>query len=756
MAIPEMTPSQKYEQFCKTHPQYKKMSMDQVCSIMVKQKLLTNSEMEELKKPLFGGFKLNKNSFDAPLYEGMGVSFGNTKEPVKPRNYIEKPIYHHPVIKSLEVNESGKVDLNQFSMQSLKNKYDSKIYIITKDDKGINVVKKDGTPVMSVVDNKYFPTKHVTFFEGNNSMKNVTITKNGDIEEYSTKDVINGILTSKDYKGISRTPYRMYEYYNDGSHKQTNYDKSGKIEFQDYWKKNGGSAEWIINYSDGKPYKKSKGYGDKNPEYILVKDLKDDIYAKNSLGLPTTRKSISSNVLKRINLDNVLETMKKYKELTGNELMQDIDDEIGLARNERSRLINHIETSYCKAAPAKESGEYLAQKLFDDIDGVGSGKLAQHVKMIDSRNLKYVLTRYRELTAHNNWETEQDMMDIRNNLRRIPGVKIDYDAGNGIVEKLAPIEGLLTAISNEWGLKQNVRNGLIKQIVDVALNEKAPEVQTRIKRNISEHPEDYHKVEVDLYRAENSKGGDMRNPELNKEKLETAENKTFNGQTKQGSTGDCWLLAGLNSIIEKPQMLNELEKLVTIDKKTGDYYVKLNADDKNLTYKVTKGDLSEYTALSTGSEKVNAVEIAMDKYIRDLAYNNRKDVLSVDDEFGQINYVTIDGNHSSFLWRTLFGNNYDLFNIKVDALTEDFNKSDRVYEMSLKGVELRSLNGLAKSEKEENYSIISRHAYSIIGSDEKNIYLLNPWDSADKITITREDFKKLDAHIEFYEIPKKK
>ena len=103
----------------------------------------------------------------------------------------------------------------------------------------------------------------------------------------------------------------------------------------------------------------------------------------------------------------------------------------------------------------------------------------------------------------------------------------------------------------------------------------------------------------------------------------------------------------------------------------------------------------------------------------------------------------------------MFGDNYDLFDIKIDPLTEDFNNPDRVYEMSLNGSKEDDVYGLAKSEKEENYRIVSRHAYSIIGSDEENIYLLNPWDSEDKITITRENFKKLNAGIEIYELPKK-
>ena len=69
--------------------------------------------------------------------------------------------------------------------------------------------------------------------------------------------------------------------------------------------------------------------------------------------------------------------------------------------------------------------------------------------------------------------------------------------------------------------------------------------------------------------------------------------------------------------------------------------------------------------------------------------------------------------------------------------------------MSLSGED--DCRGMASSEKEKEYTITARHAYSIVGSDDKNIYLLNPWDSADKITISRENFNKLGARIQVYD-----
>lgn len=747
MAIPEMTPSQKYEQFLKSHPQYKKMSMDSVCSIMVKQKLLSSEEVKALKKPLFGFnsaafVNVNEETFG---FKAMGLNLTNKNNHPKPTNYVERPKTYHPVITQLPVEKSGKVDLNNFTMNGLKSQYDSKNYAISKNKRGeIFVIgKKDGKLLLSVFNNVFGLS---IVYKNGNKEQSVNLNKNGEIEGYSLGECNNGTQTIVQYRNKGKYPERKYIVYPNGDKKQTNYDtKTGQIKFQDYWKKNGNSPEYYTEYSNGKPYKKVAG---SKTEYILVNDLEKDITAKNGLGLPTTRPSISENVLKRITSENVLETLEKYREKTGRDLVTDIDDEIGLSKSLRDKLINHVDTLYCKNAKPKDSGKYLAKKLFDDIQGLGSGKLAEHVKMINPKNLKYVLTEYRNLTGDKQVRAFQTYNELFYLGKKI-GINLSSVKGEEAVKKLAPLEGLLTAIQGEFGLKQSTRNSLIKQIVKVALEDKDSGTKSRISKDISRHPKDTYKVEVDLYRASNSADGDLRNPKLNEARLNTPKNKTFKGQVKQGRTGDCWLLAGLNSIIANPSALKQLEKQVKYDPKTGNYSVYMNGLKQ--TYVVTKEDLKNYTAISSGSEKVNAVEIAMDKYMRDSAYNEKGGYFHVDEKFGSVDRVTIDGNFSSILWNTLFGDNYKM-RPNIDPLKEDFNNPKRLYGFSLSGSDdNRTVLGVASSNKSKNYEIISRHAYSIIGSDEKNIYFSNPWDSSEKITIPRADFKNIGYNLDIYE-----
>lgn len=746
MAIPEMSPLQKYEQFVTSHPQYRKMSMDKVCSIMIKQKLLSAKEAKELKKPLFG-FNDSKYgiNFKNSGYQSMGLNLTNRNNHPQPTNYIEKPKTYHPIITQLPVEKSGKVNLNNFTINGLKSQYDSKNYTVTKNKKGGIFVfsKKDGKLLLAVFNN--FLGVSIVYKNGNKE-QSVNLNKNGEIDGYSLGEYNNGTQTIVQYRNKGKYPERKYIVYPNGDKKQTNYDtKTGQIKFQDYWKKNGNSPEYSIEYSNGVPYKKQVG---SKTEYILVNDLEKDITAKNLLGLPTNKPSISDNVLKRINFQNIVETFEKYQEKTGRVLTTDINDEIGLSKSLRDKLINHVETLYCKNAEHKDSGTYLAQKLFDDIQGLGSGKLTEHIQMINSNNLKYVLTEYRKLSGNNYQETNRRISNINHILHNV-NMSLSYENKDKILKKLTPIEGLLTAIQGEFGLKQSTRNSLIKQIVKVALEDKDSGTKRRISKDISQHPRDTYKVEVDLYRASNSADGDLRNPKLNEARLNSTKNKTFKGQVKQGKTGDCWLLAGLNSIIANPSALKQLEKQVKYNPKTGNYSVYMNGLKQ--TYVVTKEDLKNYTAISSGSEKVNAVEIAMDKYMRDSAYNEKGGYFHVDEKFGSVDRVTIDANFSSILWNTLFGNNYKM-RPNIDPLKEDFNNPKRLYAFSLSGSDdNRTVLGVASSKKSKNYEIISRHAYSIIGSDEKNIYFSNPWDSSEKITISRADFKNIGYNLEVYE-----
>ena len=100
--------------------------------------------------------------------------------------------------------------------------------------------------------------------------------------------------------------------------------------------------------------------------------------------------------------------------------------------------------------------------------------------------------------------------------------------------------------------------------------------------------------------------------------LKTAVPERPNGKIdrsyKQGQTGDCWLLAGIQSLAMTPQGKKLLDNAVKVDK-NGNATVTLKGVGKK--YTVTARDLKCSNELSTGDTDVRALEIAMDRYFRE-------------------------------------------------------------------------------------------------------------------------------------------
>ncbi|MCR5265946.1 MAG: hypothetical protein K6E29_05060 [Cyanobacteria bacterium RUI128] len=729
---------QRFTNYFTTHVrECKGKTLAEICTMMN----LTPAEKEELlKNKLLLPFQFQSEEHTYG-YENFGLHLNPTKkQPAqKPKQPQKKPsdgnINIREFFPGIKLTKDGKVDLNQFTMKELQKKYPSDKYDVKREDGDLVVYNKQGEKVCEVFvqDGNICVMMPVD----SKTRRGLEIRDNGTIKSRIVKTKSDGVTTSTMYSGTS-TRITGYGSFNNQTKMgvKTYYDDNGNVIHKERYKrindKNTTTSE--IFYSNNQPYKKVTG---KKVTYPLVNDLIADITAKTKLGFPTTRASLSNNVLKRINASNVAEIVEQYKKQTGNELLADIASEWGLPGPIQKKLIEHIDNLL-----SENSGQYLAQKLFDDISGPGSGNLSKDVMQINKNNVKDVLVAYRELSMDETSGTYETIDTCTGFIRDLTGINIT----DNLAYLIAPYEGLLTAINGEWGLSKAERTRLISHIVKTVTDNVSADTSLRTKRDIANHSEDFHSVEIDLYRAINANDGTLEDPRAHLEEAPSAE--SVSAPTQQGGTGDCWLLAALNSAIAKPHGLNMLERLVKHDEQTGIYTVRLKGWFRE--YYITEQEVASVHNLSTGSKKVKAIEIAMDKLIRDLSYSDRRHQITMDSD-GMIDDVDIDGNREWFLFHSLFGDSNKLTIGKTDPLTEDFNKPNNFYTFGLSGDEPRS--SVVHSEKHENYKIIPNHAYSIIGSDSKNVYLLNPWDASDKLTVSRKDFKNMGVEITNYELP---
>jgi len=753
--MPQIDAATRFRQY-QVLPKCKGKTAEQICQMMIAENKLNHQEYLNLKQNslifLFGTINGRNNSEDTDWHKLTGVK-PNAEAQTKKMDRVQASMVvnrqYHWQASFIEVNSKGKPDMSQFTFEGLKQRYDSKKYDVMKGKDGsIAVITKNGSLTFSVTK---LPTGaiYVTNIMGP-KVETAKITEKGKICDYSISETTFGKKKTTRYYDGTLTPKVIQEIYPNGDRKNTVYKKNSSIEFEDYWKKDANMASWAKEYTNGILWKTSKIVKEgQKVEYPLVNELVKDVTAARTIG-HITQPRLKTDILKGIDENNISEIWDKFEEQTGKNIIEFLRNKHTIASKVKTQCINHIEKLFIQHYHDKEKvGKLLAKRLYQDINGTNYSELNNYIKLLDKNNLKYVMVEYRNIAGRKHNIEQNEFNNTMEIVRRyLPEPLCTYTAEN-IIKKATPFRGLLESIATS-NLSLAKKKEFIKYITDTAMEDKNGIAVRNAKKDIASHPNDMHKVEIDIYRLQNTKSGDMRNPNIG----ETVSDKTsreFLGTTrKQGQVGDCWLLAGLNSIIGKPKMLAKLNELVSYNDKTGKYTITMKGAKKK--YVVTSQEIAEANHLSSGSLKTRAVEIAMDRYIKELAYSHKEVSFLIDPNAKNVANVDLNGGYAHNIWYALWGWGKDnSTNKKPDIAKEDFNYPNRAYTFSLCGKD--NIYGMAKSEKDPNYRIISRHEYSIIGSDQKNVYALNPWDSDDVITISRADLAQMNVNIEQYEIP---
>lgn len=215
-------------------------------------------------------------------------------------------------------------------------------------------------------------------------------------------------------------------------------------------------------------------------------------------------------------------------------------------------------------------------------------------------------------------------------------------------------------------------------------------------------------------------------------------NDNVNGQieaTKQGRSGDCWLLSDINSMSQTEWGKQAISEAVKSDGAGGaNVTFKGAAKGEQKSYNISAQELEDAKAsgkYSSGDDDMLALELATEKYLTKYKdkynRNNPNGVLESMDGFSMEDLLTPNVKTHSYNYV------YDSFDKPLEAVENSPSKY--------------SVNCGFKSNQKA-YGMYQNHAYALTGistdsaSGKKYAEVVNPWDSSKKIRIPYDEFRK--------------
>lgn len=694
----------------------------EVLSDMLKSGVITKAEYDEA---------INGNIFSLSDTPQASVSDDViiTNPPMQ-RTTSSNHTAKHPVLNFLSLNSIGQIDMNQFSMESLKAKYPEKDFEIVEDKSDENSVmigvfnKSTHTLVYSQTVKQY-ETGHKEYFislYNKNTLTQGVIVADGMIKETITGNP-DGSMQSYRYQNgdLSQITQRC-DMKPDGSSTVMKY-KNSKLSTKTNFDKDNKFVDGYV-YADGRVYGECNEYDNITKNYItdeIIKCLESDD--------PQKIEKLTQIITEKVTPATIEDVYDSFYEQTGKNLVDAISMIKGI--NPKQFFNIYTELSFTKQNVLGTD---------NDVADTSRRLYLYHVLGQTDKFKETVLS----ITPENAYEVQSAFGS-------------DDAIGDSFKqESLASLNELMNLSKMSEEDKKECRKHLVDTLIKSYEDRKL--YVADIKEDILSHLDDPKKFEVDYKRLISRGGSEPSDEEISEP------NGEIDLDVVQGNIGDCWLIAGIKNLGHKKSGKEFLKNMLSVDKEKRTITVTFPAVSKS--YTITFDEINKSNHLATGDGDARAIEIAVDRYIKEYAYSDI-DMLTEDlmksehadnvattmmiddyDDNAVKDRYDLNADHTQFFYKLLFGDGEIMENIDMES--SDFNNDNTLFSFGI-----NEANAVMAYNSEENTYIYleDSHAYIIDSSDDKYIYLIDPREEGyNPLRVERKDLANIRVDVEMTDI----